>query len=91
MRYTLARIGLFVAVAALLLVVPIGLSLFLRLAIAVLISAVLSYFLLRSLRDRVADQLAAAAKRRAARKEDLRRALAGEDAADADVRDESDS
>jgi hypothetical protein len=80
--YTLARVGLFIAAAAVLLVLPLGLSLLLRLGIAVLISAVLSYFLLRPLRDRVADQLATAAQRRAARKESLRRALSGEDGDD---------
>jgi hypothetical protein len=78
-KYTLARLGLFVATAAVLLVLPIGLSLLLRLAIAVLLSAIASFFLLRPLRDRVADQLAAAGQRRAARKERLRDALAGED------------
>jgi uncharacterized protein with GYD domain len=48
--------------------------------IAVLISAVLSYVLLRRWRDEVAVQISAAAQRRAANKEELRAALAGTDA-----------
>jgi uncharacterized membrane protein YccC len=78
-RYTLARLGLFIAVAAVMLVLPIGLTVLLRLAIAVLVSAVLAYFLLGKLRDDTANQLAAAAARRADRKERLRSALAGEE------------
>jgi dipeptide/tripeptide permease len=78
-RYTLARLGLFIAVAAVMLVLPIGLSLLLRLAIAVLVSAVLAYFLLGKLREETANQLAAAATRRAERKRQLRSALAGDD------------
>jgi hypothetical protein len=78
-KYSLARLGLFVAVAAVLLFIPIELNVFLRLAIALIVSALLSFVLLRTLRDRVADQLAATARARAERKERLRSALAGED------------
>jgi hypothetical protein len=79
LRYTLARVGLFLAVAAVLLAIPIELNLFLRLAIALVVSALLSLFLLRGMRDRVADQLAAASRERAERRERLRSALAGDD------------
>ncbi|GGK21527.1 hypothetical protein GCM10010124_12510 [Pilimelia terevasa] len=75
--YTLARLGLLVAVTAALL--PLGLNLFVTLLIAVAVSAVLSYFLLRRLRDRVAADLAAGVERRRAQKAQLRAALAGED------------
>jgi membrane protein implicated in regulation of membrane protease activity len=81
-KYSLARLGLFVMVAAVAVVIPIELSLLLRLAIAVLVSAVLSYFLLRRLRDQVANQLGDVAQRRAERKDRLRAALAGEDTDD---------
>lgn len=79
MKYTLARLGLFVAVAAVLLVVPIELNPFLKLGIALIASAILSFFLLRKLRDDVANQLADSARQRADRKEKLRSALAGEE------------
>jgi len=78
-RYTLARVGLFVAVAAVLFVLPIQVHPFLRLMIAVLVSAALSFVLLRRLRDEVAVQISAAAKRRAEAKERLRSTLAGDD------------
>jgi hypothetical protein len=79
MKYTLARLGLFVAVAAILLVVPIELNPFLKLGIALIASAILSFFLLRKLRDDVANQLAESARDRADRKEKLRSALAGDE------------
>lgn len=76
-KYTLGRIGLFVAVLAALW--PVGLSIFLKLVLAVLFSAALSFFLLRGLRDEMAQQLATSIDRRRAEKERLRAALAGED------------
>ena len=79
MKYTLARLGLFIAAAAVLLVVPIELNPFLKLGIALIASAILSFFLLRKLRDDVANQLAATARDRAERNEKLRSALAGEE------------
>jgi hypothetical protein len=78
-KYSLARLGLFLAAAAVLLFIPIELNVFLRLAIALIVSALLSFVLLRTLRDRVAEQLAGAARARAERKERLRSALAGDD------------
>ncbi len=79
MKYSLARLGLFIVAAAVLLVVPIELNPFLKLGIALIASAILSFFLLRKLRDDVANQLADGARERADRKEKLRSALAGED------------
>ncbi|GAA0914637.1 hypothetical protein Vau01_091890 [Virgisporangium aurantiacum] len=79
MKYTIARLGLFIVAAAVLLVVPIELNPFLKLGIALIASAILSFFLLRKLRDDVANQLADGARQRADRKEKLRSALAGDD------------
>lgn len=79
MKYTLARLGLFIAAALILLVVPIELDPFLKLGIALIASAILSFFLLRKLRDDVANHLADGARQRADRKEKLRSALAGEE------------
>ena len=81
-KYTLARLGLFVAVAAVLLVLPIPMSVLLRLALAVLISAVLSFVLLKGLRDKVANEFAVAAERRVHRGARLREALSGDDEPD---------
>lgn len=79
LKYTLARVGLFVVLATVLLVIPFALDPFLKLGIALIASAILSFFLLRKLRDDVAGQLADTARQRADRKEKLRSALAGED------------
>jgi hypothetical protein len=76
-KYTLGRIGLFLAVA--LALWPIDLNIFLKLMLAVIFSAALSFFLLRGWRDEMAQRLAEAAQRRRAEKERLRSALAGED------------
>jgi hypothetical protein len=81
-KYSLARLGLFVAVAAVLLVLPLNVSPLIRLALALLISLVLALFLLRRLRDEVAADLTAKAQRRAERKERLRAALAGDEPED---------
>jgi hypothetical protein len=82
MKYSLARVGLFVAVAAILAVVPIQLNILVKLMIAVVVSALLALFLLRGMRDQVAGQLAGSSRRRAAEKERLRAARAGEDEQD---------
>ena len=76
-KYTLGRIGLFLVVLAALLPVPV--SLLLKLMIAVLVSALLAFFLLRGWRDEMAASLARGAQRRRAEKERLRAALAGDD------------
>jgi hypothetical protein len=76
-KYTLARVGLFLVVLVVLL--PVRMNLFLKLMIAVLASAGFSYFLLRKWRDEMAQDLANAAQRRRAEKDRLRAALAGDD------------
>jgi hypothetical protein len=82
MKYTLARVGIFVVVAAALFFVPAPIDPLLRLLIALLISAVLSYFVLGRLRNQVGVQVAGVVQRRAERKERLRSALAGDDVRD---------
>ncbi|GHJ10685.1 hypothetical protein TPA0907_50520 [Micromonospora humidisoli] len=76
-KYTLARIGLFLVVVAALW--PVGMNLFLKLMVALIFSAAASFFLLRGWRDQMAEEVAAAAERRRAEKERLRSALAGDD------------
>jgi hypothetical protein len=78
-KYTLARLGLFVLVALVLLAIPVRVDLLIKLAAAVLVTFVLAYFLLRGLRDQATVQIAEAVQRRAERKERLRSALSGED------------
>ncbi len=76
--YTLARFGLLVAVFLLLL--PLNqIDLLIRLAAAFVVSMVLSWFLLRTQRDRAAVDLDRWMQRRRERRERLRAALAGED------------
>ena len=80
LKYTLARLGLFVAsVVLVFLIVPGSVNPLLKLLIALVISAAGSFFLLRRWRDDVAGQLATGAARRQGEKERLRSALAGED------------
>ncbi|MCX5068680.1 DUF4229 domain-containing protein [Micromonospora lupini] len=76
-KYTLGRIGLFVAVLAGLWLVDM--NVFLKLMLALVFSAALSFFLLRGWRDEMAEEMAGAAERRRTEKERLRAALAGED------------
>ena len=79
-KYTLGRLGLFVLVFALLL--PLPLNVMVSAMIALVVSAIIAYFLLADWRNQMGNQLASAASRRAAEKERLRAALAGdEDAA----------
>lgn len=77
LKYTLGRIGLFVAVLAGLWL--IDMNVFLKLMLALVFSAALSFFLLRGWRDEMAAEIAEAAERRKVEKERLRSALAGED------------
>lgn len=82
LKYALGRVGIFVAClvpAALLL--PRDMNLFLKLMIALVLSAVLSFVLLRKVRDEVATQMSANSRRRVEQKEKLRSALAGDDEA----------
>ncbi|MET8229571.1 DUF4229 domain-containing protein [Micromonospora sp. NPDC005298] len=76
-KYTLGRIGLFVAVLAALWLVDM--NVFLKLMLALAFSAALSFFLLRGWRDEMAGEMADAAERRRSEKERLRSALAGDD------------
>ncbi|MFY1705474.1 DUF4229 domain-containing protein [Micromonospora sp. WMMA1923] len=77
LKYTLGRIGLFVVVLGALWLVDM--SVFLRLLLALVFSAALSFFLLGSWRNEMAEEMAGAATRRRTEKERLRSALAGED------------
>ncbi|RLP86669.1 DUF4229 domain-containing protein [Micromonospora sp. CV4] len=76
-KYTLGRIGLFVAVLAALWLVDM--DVFLKLILALAFSAALSFFLLRGWRDEMAEEMAGAAERRRTEKERLRSALAGDE------------
>ena len=79
-KYTLGRIGLFLVVLVALL--PVGVNFFVKLMLAVLISAVLAFLLLRGWRDEMAQQMAESVQRRQAEKDRLRAALAGDDHTD---------
>jgi len=78
-KYTLGRLVLFVLAFALLL--PFPLNFLVKAMIALLVSAVLSYFLLADWRNQMGEQLAGAASRRAEEKQRLRAALAGDEEA----------
>jgi Zn-dependent protease with chaperone function len=77
LKYTLGRLALFVIVFVLL--QPLPLNILVSAMVALLISAVLSYFLLARWREEMSDRLAASASRRSAEKERLRAALAGDE------------
>jgi hypothetical protein len=77
LKYTLGRIGLFVAVLAALWLVDV--DVFLKLILALAFSAALSFFLLRGWRNEMAEEMETSAERRRAEKDRLRSALAGED------------
>ncbi|MEV4637960.1 DUF4229 domain-containing protein [Actinoplanes sp. NPDC049548] len=79
LKYTLGRLGLFVVVFVLLL--PLPLNPLVTAMIALVASAGFSYFLLAKWRNEMAEQLGTVAQRRAAEKERLRAALAGDEAA----------
>jgi hypothetical protein len=76
-KYTLGRIGLFLAV--LLVLWPVPMNVLVKLMIAVAASAGLAFWLLRRWRDEMAGQLATVAGRRKSERQRLRAALAGED------------
>jgi uncharacterized membrane protein YccC len=79
-KYSLGRLGIFVLAFALLF--PLPLNFLVKAMIALVISAVASYFLLADWRNKMNEQLVGVAARRTAEKERLRAALAGdEDAA----------
>lgn len=76
-KYTLGRLGLLIVVLVALW--PVQLNIYVKLMLALIFSATLSFFLLRGWRDAMARQLAEAATRRRAEKARLRAALAGDD------------
>ncbi|HLU43425.1 MAG: DUF4229 domain-containing protein [Thermobifida fusca] len=82
-KYTLGRIGLFLAVMLVLYPVP-KLSLLVKMLVAVVASAALSWVLLRRWRDEFAEELAVRSERRKVEKERLRAALAGEEEAESE-------
>lgn len=79
-KYTLGRLVLFViALALVVLVLPQDVNVLLKLLLALVISMVASFFLLRRWSNEMAERLQASSQRRAAQKEQLRKALAGDD------------
>jgi putative flippase GtrA len=79
-KYTLARIVLFVvALVLVVLVLPRDVNVLLKLLAALVISMIASFFLLRRWSNELATQLQAGSKKRAEEKERLRKALSGED------------
>jgi hypothetical protein len=79
LKYTLARVGLFVLVAAAMYAVPLDVSPLLKLMIALVVSAGLAYVLLKGLREEASVQAVGAAQRRTEKRERLRAALNGDD------------
>ncbi|GAA2607673.1 hypothetical protein GCM10010399_43230 [Dactylosporangium fulvum] len=78
-KYSLARLGLFVIVAAVALTVPVDVSVALKLMVAVLVSAVLAFFLLKGMREQASVQAVGVAQQRTEKRERLRAALNGDD------------
>ena len=79
-KYAFGRIGLFLVCAVLAFVLlPRDLNGFLKLMVALVASLLLSYFLLRTWRDQVAEQFVASREKRVSERQRLRAALAGED------------
>ncbi|MBW6437762.1 DUF4229 domain-containing protein [Actinoplanes hulinensis] len=79
-KYTLGRLGLFVAAFAVsFLLTP--LNVLVCVMVAFVASAALSFILLRRWRDEMAEQLGEMAARRTAEKDRLRSALAGDEEA----------
>ena len=78
-KYTLGRLGLFVV--AFLVLTPVPVAFLVKAMIAVIASAVFSYFLLAKWRNEMAEQLGTVSERRQAEKARLRAALAGDETA----------
>ena len=76
-KYTLGRLGLFLVVFVASL--PLPLNILVKAMIAFVISAVVSRFLLTRWLEETGEYFAAAAARRAAEKQSLRSALAGDE------------
>ena len=79
LRYTIWRLAIFIACAVPAMLFLPALDPLLRLMIAVLASAGISYVALRGLRDEVSQRLAQGAQRRAEERARLRTALAGDE------------
>ena len=77
-KYTLARMVLFVICLAVVAFIP-GLDVFLKLLLALIASSIASFFVLRAWRDQFAERLSTNSRRRLDQKERLRAALAGDD------------
>jgi hypothetical protein len=81
-KYTFGRVGLFVVFFLVLL--PVPLNFLVRAMIALVASAVLSFFLLARWRTEMAEVITSASQRRVSEKDRLRAALAGDEVAAAD-------
>lgn len=79
MKYTMFRLALFLLIAVPLWVLPIPLDPIVKLMVALLVSAVVSLFVQRRMRDDVSSQVATTVQKRSEKKERLRAALAGDD------------
>ena len=77
LKYTLGRIGLFVACALVLL--PVPLNIWVKLMVAVVVSFALQFVVLRKWRLEMIGQVDASMARRRQDKQRLRAALAGDD------------
>src|SRR5690349_15533084 len=82
-KYALGRLGLFLVVFAVL-IPPTPLNILVKALVALVAASGLSLILLRGWRDESAEQLGAIGARRAAERERLRSALAGDEAAAAE-------
>jgi len=79
-KYTLGRLAIFVACALPAMFLLTVVDPLVRLMIALVVSAVISYFALSRWRDEVSQRIADGARRRTEERERLRSALAGDDA-----------
>jgi hypothetical protein len=80
LKYALARIVLFVAcVVPALLLLPREMNTLLKIMVALVVSAGLSFVLLKGVRTEVAEQMSVSARRRIEQKQHLRSALSGDD------------
>ena len=80
LKYALGRAGIFIACAVpALLLLPRDMHPMLKLMIALVVSAAISFVALKGVRQQVAERMSENARRRIAEKERLRSALAGED------------
>ena len=80
LKYALGRLAIFVACAVpAVLLFPRDMDVLLKIMIALVVSAVLSYFALRGLRNEVAQRLSDSARQRIEERQRLRTALAGDE------------